>query len=117
MPQVESRGHTLAQLRGAVSQNASRVATIAFFKSDRPSEHAADDSYGDESRVAVSALASPFCFRLLVPRGGVKRGLMFWVAAAGWWCVGALGSGGVSADAQAYFGTRLGLAPGRRHDV
>ena len=47
MPQVESRGHTLAQLRGAFSQNASRGATIAFFKSDRPGEHAADDSYGD----------------------------------------------------------------------
>jgi len=30
--------------------------------------------------------------------------------------VGALW-GGVSADALAYFGTRPGLAPGRRHDV
>ena len=34
-----------------------------------------------------------------------------------WWCVGAFEGWGVSADAQAYFGTRLGLAPGRRHDV
>ena len=32
-------------------------------------------------------------------------------------CVGALWGMGVSADAQAYFGTRLGMAPGRRHDV
>jgi hypothetical protein len=31
--------------------------------------------------------------------------------------VRAVEGGGVSADAQAYFGTRPGLAPGRRHDV
>ena len=31
--------------------------------------------------------------------------------------VGALRGGGVSADAQAYFGTRPGVVPGRRHDV
>jgi hypothetical protein len=29
-----------------------------------------------------------------------------------WWCVGALWGRGVSADAQAYFGTRLGVGPG-----
>jgi len=28
-----------------------------------------------------------------------------------------VGSGGVSANALAYFGTRPGLVPGRRHDV
>jgi hypothetical protein len=32
-------------------------------------------------------------------------------------CVGALRGRGVSADAQAYFGPRLGVAPGRVHDV
>ena len=32
-------------------------------------------------------------------------------------CVGALWGSGVSADAHAYFGTRAGVAPGRRHDV
>jgi len=31
--------------------------------------------------------------------------------------VGALRGRGVSADAQAYFGTRPGLVPSRRHDV
>jgi hypothetical protein len=31
-------------------------------------------------------------------------------------CVGVVGGQVVSADAQAYFGTRPGLAPGRRHD-
>jgi hypothetical protein len=33
------------------------------------------------------------------------------------WGVGVVVGSGVSADAQAYFGTRPGLAPGRRHDV
>jgi hypothetical protein len=32
-------------------------------------------------------------------------------------CVGALRDWGVSADAQAYFGPRRGLATGRVHDV
>ena len=41
-----------------------------------------------------------------------------WDRRSGWGSVGALEAGsGVSADAQAYFGARLGLAPGRRHDV
>jgi hypothetical protein len=32
-------------------------------------------------------------------------------------CVGALRGGGVSADARAYFGPRLGVVTGRVHDV
>jgi hypothetical protein len=58
---------------------------------------------------------------LLVPRADVKaRG--DWLLPPGVvdsrWSVGVVvGSGGVSANALAYFGTRPGLVPGRRHDV
>jgi len=44
-------------------------------------------------------------------------GLMCWSLWSMRGSVGALEGWGVSADAQAYFGARLGLAPGRRHDV
>jgi hypothetical protein len=50
-------------------------------------------------------LSRPFDRRQLALRSGVG------------WGVGALRGRGVSADAQAYFGTRPGLVPSRRHDV
>jgi hypothetical protein len=57
-------------------------------------------------------------FCLLVPPEVVKSGRRQWAVPAWVWrCVGALEGWGVSADAQAYFGTRLGLAPCRVHDV
>jgi hypothetical protein len=49
-------------------------------------------------------------------REGSPAGMDAGGPAGGRGCVSALW-GGVSADAQAYFGTRPGLAPGRRHDV
>jgi len=57
--------------------------------------------------------------RLLVPFGVVKRDVcQVWVKRFRGGCVGALEGWGVSADAQAYFGARPGLATGgRRHDV
>ena len=51
------------------------------------------------------------CVRGFARRHGCRRN------AGGRGCVSALWGWCVPADAQAYFGTRPGLAPGRRHDV
>ena len=52
--------------------------------------------------------------RLLVPVGVVK--VLVGGPGVGWGCVGALEGWVVCVGAQAYFGARPGLAPGRRHD-
>src|SRR5579859_2440080 len=81
---------------------------------------------------AYTLRRTPSC--LLVPRGlssgslgfcgievvcvrGSAAGMDAGGTRSGWGRVGALWCWLVAADAQAYFGTRLGLAPGRRHDV
>jgi hypothetical protein len=68
--------------------------------------------YGLSSSVVVNPLTCSVrgCQALMFVRLGQPLG--------GRGCVGALEGWGVSADAQAYFGARLGLATGgRRHDV
>src|SRR5690348_6295260 len=67
--------NTFAQLRGAVSQNAFRGATIAFFKSSRPGEHAADDCYGDMSITprASSCDEARDCFGSATPTSALAQ--------------------------------------------
>ena len=58
-----------------------------------------------------------FCGMVVCVREGSPAGMDAGGTPAGGGCVSALWGWCVSADAQAYFGTRPGLAPGRRHDV